>query len=462
VEQKLISRRSLVRAGVLGLGPLTLAELLRSRSAAASLSSVRSSERIVPTADHCILVFLDGGPSHLDTFDLKPDAPAEIRGEFQAISSSLPGVPICEHLPRFGQHLHRFAQIRSVSHGVNNAHASAVYCALTGHDRGEVGVGNQANDYPAIGSVLARTRPPAQPTVPFVTLPYIPAEGRGGPPQPGFFGGLLGRAADPLFILKDPNAGDFAVPEVSLLRDVSVDRFRRRWDLANRLDQRFQTDSTAAPRAVDGFRQQAADVLCSSATAAAFRLQEEADSVRDAYGRNIYGQSTLLARRLIEAGTRMVTIAWAPDANATWDTHGSNFTRLKGELLPQLDAAVGSLMSDLVDRGLLERTLVVVMGEFGRTPRINAAAGRDHWNFCYSVVMAGGGIIPGAIHGRSDRIGAFPASDPVGAADVIATVYHCLGLPAHYELRDSLQRPFELVPWGHPVASILSTGSKVS
>ena len=207
---------------------------------------------------------------------------------------------------------------------------------------------------------------------------------------------------------------------------------------------------------MDGFQARAFDLLTSPATRRAFQLDREHPRVRDAYGRNIYGQSVLLARRLIEAGTRVACISWAPDANATWDTHGNNFAKLKNELLPQLDAALSSLLDDLERRGLLERTLVVVMGEFGRTPKVNAAAGRDHWNFCYSLMLAGGGIKGGHVHGASDRIGGHPSSNPVTPADIVATIYHCLGIPADLELRDRLQRPFALVPWGRPIADVLA------
>jgi uncharacterized protein (DUF1501 family) len=191
--------------------------------------------------------------------------------------------------------------------------------------------------------------------------------------------------------------------------------------------------------------------LTSDATQAAFRIDREPLPIRESYGRNIYGQSTLLARRLIEAGTRVVTLSWAPDANATWDTHGQNFVKLKTELLPQLDAALSSLLTDLEDRGRLERTLVVVMGEFGRSPKINKDAGRDHWNFCYGLLLAGGGIKAGYVHGASDRIGARPSSNPVSPADIVATIYQCLGIPTDLELHDRLQRPITLVPWGRPI-----------
>jgi uncharacterized protein (DUF1501 family) len=214
---------------------------------------------------------------------------------------------------------------------------------------------------------------------------------------------------------------------------------------------------TSGPlREMDGFQAKAFDLLTSPATQKAFRLDREPGAVREAYGRNIYGQSVLLARRLIEAGTRVACISWAPDANATWDTHGNNFKKLKGELLPQLDAALSSLLKDLVTRGMLQRTLVAVMGEFGRSPRVNGAAGRDHWNFCYGLLLAGGGIKGGRVHGSSDKIGARPSNCPVTPADIIATLYHCLGISSELELHDRLSKPFQLVPWGSPIRELLS------
>jgi uncharacterized protein (DUF1501 family) len=207
---------------------------------------------------------------------------------------------------------------------------------------------------------------------------------------------------------------------------------------------------------MDGFQQRAFELLTSPATQSAFRIDQEDPRNRDRYGRNIYGQSVLLARRLIEAGSRVACISWAPDANATWDTHGQNFGKLKNTLLPQLDAAVSSLINDLVARGMLERTLVAVLGEFGRSPKINRDAGRDHWNFGYSLWLAGGGIKPGYVHGSSDKIGARPQSDPVTPAEIIATIYRCLGIAADLELHDQLQRPLTVVPHGQPIDSIVA------
>ncbi len=441
-----LTRRGVLQVGGAAALGLSLPGLLQAREQAPDLS---------PTADACILIFLNGGPSHLDMWDLKPDAPAEIRGEFRPIASTMPGVTVSEHLPRFAKVIHHGTLIRSAHHGVNNSHAAAVYCALTGHDRGELGGGAKPTDNPAIGSVLGLLRPPGRPVVPYVSMPFITAEGAGGPPQPGFFGGFLGRNRDPLFVLKDPNAPDFAMPEMGLPEGVGPARLDVRRALAGNLDD-LERSHDRRLRDMDGFQARAYDLITTPASQRAFRLDQEDPRTRDAYGRNIYGQSVLLARRLIEAGTRVACISWAPDANATWDTHGQNFAALKTRLLPQLDAAVSSLIDDLAARGMLERTVVAVMGEFGRTPKINAAAGRDHWNFGYSLWLAGGGIKAGHVHGASDKIGARPSRDPVTPAEIIATIYRCLGIPADLELHDPLQRPFAVVPRGEPIPEILA------
>jgi hypothetical protein len=442
----------MLQIGGIGLFGLSLPNLLRANARSTGTGQA-------PKADSCILVFLNGGPSHLDMWDMKPAAPKEVRGEFKPIATSVPGIQLSEHLPRLAKHMHQCALVRSVHHSVNNAHAAAVYAGLTGHDRGDanVAIGAGPNDYPAIGSVLSLCRPPKTPVVPYVSMPYITAEGRGGPPQPGFFGGWLGRASDPLFMLRDPNAPGFGLPELSPGPDVSMDRLHSRKDLVHFLETTRRTSSVErALQDMGTFQAKAFDLLTSPATRKAFQLDQEPATIRDSYGRNIYGQSVLLARRLIEAGTRVACISWAPDANATWDTHGSNFTKLKNELLPQLDAAISSLLIDLEVRRILERTLVVVMGEFGRSPKVNPAAGRDHWNFCYTVMLAGGGIKAGYVHGASDKIGAHPSSCPVLPADIIATIYHCLGISADLELKDRLNRPFQLVPWGSPIRELVA------
>ncbi len=436
-----LSRREMVQIGFSSALGLTLPAALRAAP--------------VRQADSCIVIFLNGGPSHLDMWDMKPDAPAEVRGEFKPIASSAPGVMVSEHLPKLSKQMHHCTLVRSVHHSVNNAHAAAVYCALTGHDRGEKGGGAAPTDYPAIGSVLGLKRPPATAMVPFAVLPYITKEGAGGPPQPGFFGGWLGRNLDPLFVLRDPNAADFKVPELVLQEEMPSDRLRGRQELLSALSVGKSNDAVAAE--LTGLQRKAFDLLTTPAMKKAFQMDQETPKLRDAYGRNIYGQSVLLARRLVEAGTRLACVSWAPDANATWDTHGGNFNKLKGGLLPQLDSALSSLLTDLSDRGSLDRTLVVVMGEFGRSPKINKDnGGRDHWNFCYSLLLAGGGMKAGYVHGASDSIGGRPSNLPVTPADIVASVYQCLGISPDLELRDNQNRPYQLVPWGNAIRELMA------
>lgn len=441
-----LSRRHLLQVGGLGMAGLGLPGLLAARDGIAGPAS----------ADHCIILFLNGGPPHLDMWDMKPDAPPEIRGEFQPISTSLWGYQMGELLPGMARWAHRSTVVRSMHHTVNNAHAAAVYCALTGHDRGEQGGGAKSSDNPAPGAVLGQVRPPDRTIVPFVHLPYITKEGAGGPPQPGFFGGWLGRATDPLFITRDPSAADFAVPELTLINDVSEQRLSARQSLMQQLDVERLVSTQGPQQQMQDFQRQALSLLTSVETQGALNINSEPAEVRDRYGRNIYGQSALLARRLIEAGTRLVTLSWAPDANATWDTHGQNFAKLRDSLLPQLDAACSSLLQDLDERGMLKRTIVAVMGDFGRTPKVNANAGRDHWNWCYSLQLFGGGFREGLIYGSSDAIGAYPASDPLIPGDIIATLYHALGIPHDMHLPDNLGRPLRILPVGDVVTELLT------
>lgn len=448
-----VSRRRLLQVGTLGLASwgLSLPQLLAA-DARAELRSIR------PTADNCILLFLDGGPSHLDMWDMKPQAPEGIRGEFKPISTSLPGYQISEHMPRIAELMHCATVVRSMHHTVNNSHGAAVYTALTGLDRGEAGGLASPTDHPCMGAVLAKLRPTPPNIVPHVHMPYITQEGRGNPPQPGFFGGFLGRSFDPMFVLKDPNAADFKVPELTLQSETSAGRLADRRRLLDTVGARFpgRSDRSAATE-MTTMQNRAMDLLSAERTQRAFRLNEESAAHRERYGRNIYGQSVLLARRLVEAGTRLVTISWAPDANATWDTHGSNFSKLKSTLLPQLDAACSTLVTDLAERGMLERTIVAVFGDFGRTPRINANnGGRDHWNYCYSLMLYGGGFKGGKIYGSSDAIGAFPASSPLVPGDILSTMYHALGIPAEHLIYDQFQRPYHVVPAGQVVRDLLA------
>jgi len=444
-----IGRRRMLQVGTLGLTGLSLPRLLESESRAAG-------RKFRAAADACVLIFLNGGPSHHDMWDMKPQAGEGIRGEFKPIATSLPGYQMCEHLPRLARQVHRATVVRSMHHSVNNSHAAAVYAAMTGHDRGEKGGGARPDDNPTPGSVLAMLQPPKKPIASNVHMPYITKEGAKGPPQPGFFGGYLGRSHDPLFVLRDPNSVEFRIPELTLIAGVSAGRLADRRRLFQQLDRSLsEGPDRAAVDAMSGFQHRSLELLTSEITQGAFRLSEEPISVRDSYGRNRYGQSVLLARRLIESGTRFVTISWAPDANATWDTHGNNFNKLKQTLLPQFDAACASLITDLADRHLLERTLVAVLGDFGRTPKVNKNAGRDHWNFCYSLMLVGGGMKPGLIYGASDGTGAFPAADALTPGDIVSTIYHTLGIPNDLEIHDRLDRPHRLVPTGDVVAGLL-------
>ena len=447
-----VSRRRLLQIGSLGLMGVHLPQLLAADERAAK-SGIR------PRADACIVIFLNGGPSHLDMWDMKPDAPVEIRGEFQSIRSSAPGIRLCEHLPKLARQMHHATLVRSMHHNVNNSHALAVYTAMTGHDRGDVNriVGASAEDQPSPGCVLTKLRPPKNKAVPYVSLPYKTKEGASGPPQPGFVGGFIGQGYDPLWVLSDPNAPNFSVDALTLNRQLTASRVKDRTALLEKLDtQRKIVEVDRTMRATNRFQHRALDMLTSRDAQQAFRIHEESDKTRSSYGRNIYGQSVLLARRLIEAGTRVVNISWAPDANATWDTHAGNFNKLKNPLLPQFDAACSSLLADLHERGLLERTLVAVMGDFGRSPKVNSnQGGRDHWNSCYTILLAGGGIRGGHVFGASDRTGSLPAVSPVTPGDVIATIYNRLGIDHRHHLYDALDRPLRIVPEGKVLRGLL-------
>ena len=452
VRRAAVSRRQMLQIGSLGLAGMGLSlPRLLANEAIGERSGLR------PLADNCILLFLNGGPSHLDMWDMKPNAGDGIRGEFQPISTSLPGYQMCEHLPRMAKQMHLATVVRSMNHTVNNSHAAAVYASLTGHDRGEQGGGTRPTDHPSLGSIMAKLRPTAPTVLPQVTLPYVTKEGAGGPPQPGFFGGFLGHSYDPLFVLHDPNAADFRVPELTLQTEVTTNRLQTRRQLFEATGLSSPGDGRSAAVEMSQMQARALDILSSEQTQRAFRLSDESAALRDSYGRNIYGQSVLLARRLIEAGTRVVTISWAPDANATWDTHGGNFEKLKTTLLPQLDSACASLIDDLSQRGMLERTLIAVLGDFGRTPKVNAnQGGRDHWNFCYSLMMVGGGFQRGLIYGSSDSTGAFPASHALVPGDIISTIYHALGVAPATEIFDQFQRPYRVVPGGEVITDLLA------
>jgi hypothetical protein len=459
-----ISRRDWLQIGGLGILGLSLPRLLRADEA-------HRPHREQARAKSCIIVWLAGGPSQPDMWDMKPDAPVEIRGEFRPIATTVPGILMCEHLPRIASQAHHVTLIRSAHHQVGHAHCAAAYYVLSGDNRGDttVNFGAEPNHHPGIGAVLTRLRPPERLIVPYVTAPYVMTEGIGGPPSPGIYGGWMGRAYDPFEVNRhrsereDPNSPNFGFPELTLQADVDPRRLDGRRSLLDQVNSRLDALARGgAPSTMDSYQQRAFELLTSEATRRAFDLSREPPGLRERYGRNIYGQSCLLARRLVEAGTRMVLVRWAPDCNATWDTHGTianqppAFDVLKGTLLPQLDAGLGTLLHDLDQRGLLDETLVVCMGEFGRSPRVNPWAGRDHWPRCYAPLFAGGAVHGGFVYGKSDRIGNDPAENPVSPHDVVATIYRVLGIPPETEIPDNLGRPIRIAGPGTVIRGIMS------
>jgi Protein of unknown function (DUF1501) len=435
------NRREFLQVGALGLAGLTLAEL--SRAAGAPRAG---------RARSCIQLFLWGGPSQHETFDLKPTAPDGIRGEFKPIATRVPGIRICEHLPRLARLADRYAIIRSLTHtGVN--HGTSAYHVLTGHIHFAPGTLRHPtpNDYPNVGCAVARFGRRPQHLPAHVSLPSVLHDGDGGE-VPGQGPGLLGQRYAPFMVTADPTQPDFSIDALALPAEVDGRRFRQRIGLRAALDRQVKQ---AGPL-MDSHHQRAFALLQSPAARRAFYLASEPDRVRQRYGNHPFGQSCLLARRLIEAGVALVTVYWnAPhiDDLQHWDTHKNSFKRLKEHLLPPYDLALSALLEDLHDRGLLADTLVTSMGEFGRTPKINRNGGRDHWGFCQSIVLAGGGVRGGQVYGSSDASAAYAAERPVSPDDVAATVFHRLGVPLNEELTDAQGRPLPLC-LGKPVLGL--------
>lgn len=437
-----LSRRHLLQASA----ALTLGDLLRLRSEAAS--------RRTATADACILLFLNGGMSHLDTFDPKPEQPDGIRGEFKVIRTSASGVVVTEHLPRMATQAHRWSVVRSVGfEGKLGNHSPACYHLLTGRDpQGEAAVlaPPLPTDHPTMGSVLTRLRPSHGSVPSFVMVPDVLVEN--AHLTPGQFAGWLGSQAQPFNLKRDPNQADFTVPALGLATDLTRERLAARRALLEQFHR---------GRAMDPHHQHAFELLMGGQAQKAFDLDAEPMRLREQYGRNVIGQSLLLARRLVEAGVRFVNVHW-PNVGGgrNWDTHSNGFNRLKNDLLPPTDRGVAALIADLAERGRLARTLVVVMTEFGRAPQIGktfqnagGVAGRDHWSNCFSLVLAGGGMRGGFVCGASDAKGAFPAERPLVPADLVATLYQALGIEPNVTLRDPEGRTHVLCE-GKPVGEL--------
>lgn len=446
-----INRRQLLTAGGLGFFGLGLADLLKAESQTAGAPAVGGFKPI----KSCILMFYYGGPSHHDTWDMKPDAPAEVRGEFSSIATRVPGVRICEHLPRSAAIMDRVAVIKSGHHTMRN-HNSAAVEALCGRTplRGDLELlsNDPTTDFPCFGSAVSYfTR--GNPTVPpFVALPHVMYN---VVKLPGQTAGFLGPAYEPLQVTKDPNQPDFRVNEIALPAGTTLAELEHRETLLAQVNRQMAAEPGAKGRGgISAFYERAFDLLRSDAVRKAFDISSEDPRTRERYGRNIHGQSTLLARRLVESGVRFVSVYdKVHNGLDNWDTHVNNFGRLKDQLLPPCDMAFSALVEDLESRGLLDTTLVVMLGEFGRTPRINAQGGRDHWPDCYSVVLAGGGVKGGSTYGASDKLGAHPHSDPVTPGDLAATIFWRFGLNLDTELHDAIGRPFTLAG-GEPIRGL--------
>lgn len=432
-----VDRRSFLRVGSLSLFGLSLPNVLaaRAQQPAASRSDV-----------NCILLWMGGGASNIDTFDMKPDAPAEYRGEFSQINTNLTGLRICEHLPQMAKHMDKVCLLRSVTHTESGDHVAAVHYMLTGYPQRPDPTGQPANSviYPCYGSVVSREKGWRNSLPPYMVLT--------GKPAPYTGAGYMGSAYNPLTVRADPSLAGFSVEDVTIPDRIGTVRTQRRRSMLSELDTwRRLHDQTGDLAERSQFYQQAYDLITSPAAARAFRLDQEPERVRDRYGRGRHGQSALLARRLIEAGVRFVTVE-----TSWWDTHQDNFRSLKGSRLPDLDQWYSALLDDLDQRGLLSNTLVIWMGEFGRTPTVNNSAGRDHWAPTNVIGLSGAGIRMGSIVGETDRLCARPQGTAHSTHDFAATIYRLLGIDASREYRAPDGRPHLLNYHGRPIEGVLA------
>lgn len=434
-----VSRRQMLRVGSTGLlGGLSLPTLLQLQTEAATERPAR--------VKSCIFLMLEGGPSHIDMWDLKPEAPSEIRGPFQPISTNVPGTMIGEILPMCAQIADRYTILRSHSHK-DNAHQTGRHWVLTGYPPSFAdgqAKGIPFNElYPSIGSIIARELGHGGDVPPYIEMPN--ALGPGGP---GFYGARYA----PFTIDNDPVQPDFQVRDLNVPDSVSRDRFDRRRELLARAELLGQSQQATGKAATLGsYYEQAIDLVTSPAARKAFDIQSEKPTTRERYGMTSIGQCALLARRLVEAGCRFVGID-----HGSWDTHFDNFTSHEKALVPPTDRALSALLLDLEQRGLLDETLVVMMGEMGRTPRINKDAGRDHWSQCQTVILAGGGIRRGAVVGASDRTASYPTTTPYGIQDLLRTVFDLMGVDADKIVHTPLGRPVPIVNGGTRIDEVLA------
>ena len=449
-------RRDVLRIGGLGMLGLNSARLLQAQEQAV--------ESVAATAKSVVFLYQFGGPSHGDTFDLKPNAPSGVKSHFAGIETSCPEIRICEHLPEMAKVMHKVTLVRTVHHSMKN-HNSASYNALTGHAPpvDDIRLRDSLDLAPAYGSTVDRLSPNTNGMPTFVAYPYTIRDGSVTPGQRASF---LGKGHDPLLITEDPASPEFKLPELSLPANLNVERLRNRREIQKLVNSQTKLlDFSAEAQGLDAYYERALAMLNSSQVREAFDLTQEPDSVRQKYGMTTYGQSCLLARRLVERGVKFVnayfssSIGGQSTTSGGWDTHGFNDTRmypiLKTWHLPMTEHTLPVFLNDLDERGLLDETLVVWMGEFGRTPKINANISRDHWPQCYTVLLAGGGIKRGFVYGKSDKQGAYPDRDPVPIGDIAATMYQALGINPATEVRDRLNRPIPIAA-GRPVMELFA------
>jgi hypothetical protein len=456
------TRRAMLRVGGMGLLGLTMPGLLKASAEQAWTSGAL--KPIAPKAKSVIFLYQFGGPSHIDMFDMKPDAPQAIRSPHKPIASNVPGIHVSERLPRVAKIMDKVTLIRSMTHTMKN-HNSAAYYALSGHapPTDDIRLKDSLDLFPAYGSVVDRLAPSRGDVPTFVAYPYLI---RDGSVTPGQHASFLGKAHDPFFFSQDPNNPDFALPELSLPADMPIGRLEARRELQKVIDDQARLiDTSAAARGLDEYYARAMAMLNSTRLRDAFNLSAESPALRDAYGRHTYGQSLLLARRLVEAGAKFTTVYFSDSIggqNAStggWDTHGFNNTHMFPIIekyhLPMTDQTLPTLLTDLDERGLLDTTLVLWMGEFGRTPRLNGQNSRDHWPQCYTVLLAGGGVKRGFVYGQSDKNAEYPAKDPVRPDDLAATMFHLLGIDPATEVRGLGDRPVAISD-GKPVMDIIA------
>jgi len=457
-----VTRRDLLQVGALSLFPgITLPRLLRAAQSNVSDGGGR--------AKSVILFNLLGGPSHMDMFDLKPKAPKEIRGEFQPIDTSLPGLQICEHLPNVAKWMHKATLIRTITHSYNSHDPLAI---MTGFADGDARKPAQPTDPPDVGAICQFMQMGPKDLPGSVCMPCYPGWGQNGYRRGGPYGGFLGSQYDPLFSVCNPTferepkfndydpvmpVGEPMMPALDALPQMSASRLDSRRSILDQLDRQFEqvSESTAVDR-MDKFQQRAFSMLTSSKTRDAFDLSREPDATRDRYGRNLVGASLLVARRLVERGVPFISVHQDifKHYGHAYDMHQNNFGMLKDLNLPLLDAVYPALIQDLEDRGLLDSTLVIVMGEMGRAPKINSRAGRDHWPQCGFSLLTGGGVKQGHIHGATDKHAAYPERHPVPVANFVATIYEALGIDPHMRVLNRQGRPVEVAHGGTPLTEI--------